>query len=96
MHMNEQVIRARDSRIRTVVVGFGEFILRRKRAAIALLVILPLLTTGDAEVFVLNAVGLAVGALLLCRLTGFRCRAKETRAMQKTKLRIARRTRWQR
>ena len=96
MHINEQVIQAKDSRIRTVMVGFGEFILRRKRGAIALLVIGPLLLTGDVEVFTLNAAGLALGALLLQRLARSKDGNQSARAIQTTKSRIARRTRWQR
>ena len=65
-----------------VVVRIGRFRRRRKRAAIALLVIAPLLLTGDGEVFVLNAVGLGFGALLLRRFARPRGRRRTGRARQ--------------
>ena len=52
-----------------VAVGLGRFLQRRKRAAVALLVIAPLLLTGDVEIFAMNLVGLGFGALLLRRFT---------------------------
>ena len=64
-----------------VVVRLGRFLRRRKRAAIALLVIAPLLLTGDVEVFVLNMVGLGFGALLLRRFT--RSRDRKQAAMER-------------
>ena len=68
-----------------VVVRLGRFLRRRKRAAIALLVIGPLLLTGDVEVFVLNAVGLGFGALLLRRFIKAQGQADRTgRAQQAT------------
>ena len=55
-----------------VVVGFA---VRRKRltvaAVVALLLIGPLALTGDGEVFVLNALGLGIAALIVRRLARF-------------------------
>ena len=54
------------------VVGFA---VRRRRmtvaVAVALLLVVPLALTGDGEVFVLNAVGLGIAALIVRRLTRF-------------------------
>ena len=66
MHAKERVLK-----VIGVVIKAGGFIRRHKRASIAVLValllVVPLLLTGDGEVFVLNAVGLGFGALLLRR-----------------------------
>ena len=66
MHVKERVLK-----VTGVVVKAGGFIRRHKRASIAVLValllVVPLLLTGDGEVFVVNAVGLGFGALLLRR-----------------------------
>ncbi len=66
MHVKERVLK-----VTGVVVKAGGFIRRHKRASIAVLVALllgvPLLLTGDREVFVVNAVGLGFGALALRR-----------------------------
>ena len=66
MHAKERVLK-----VIGVVVKAGGLIRRHKRASIAVLVALllgvPLLLTGDGEVFVLNAIGLGFGALLLRR-----------------------------
>ena len=55
-----------------VVVGFA---VRRRRmtvtVVVALLLVVPLALTGDGEVFVLNAVGLGIAALIVRRLTRF-------------------------
>ena len=55
-----------------VVVGFA---VRRKRltvaSVVALLLIGPLALTGDGEVFVLNALGLGIAALIVRRLARF-------------------------
>ena len=64
MHVEQQVKQG-VSRVAGTVVRLKEIALRRKRAAIALLVLGPLLLTGDAEVFVLNGIGLAVAALVI-------------------------------
>ncbi len=64
MHV-EQHIKHGATRVAGTVVRLKEFALRRKRAAIALLVIGPLLLTGDVEVFVLNGIGLAIAALVI-------------------------------
>ena len=53
MHTKERVQR---------VMGF---IWRRKRAAIALLLVGPLVTGSGHEVFALNAVGLGIGAMIV-------------------------------
>ena len=54
------------------VVGFA---MRRRRmtvtVVVALLLVVPLALTGDGEVFVLNAVGLGIAALIVRRLTRF-------------------------
>ena len=54
------------------VVGFA---MRRRRLSVAvivtLLLVVPLALTGDGEVFVLNAVGLGIAALIVRRLTRF-------------------------
>ena len=77
MHVKEET-----PKVMGVVVRLGRFLRRRKRAAIALLVIAPLLLTGDGEVFVLNAVGLGFGALLLRRFARPRGRRRTGRARQ--------------
>ena len=55
-----------------VVVGFA---VRRRRmtvtVVVALLLVVPLALTGDGEVFVLNAVGLGIAALVVRRLARF-------------------------
>ena len=55
-----------------VVVGFA---VRRRRmtvtVVVALLLVVPLALTGDGEVFVLNAVGIGIAALIVRRLTRF-------------------------
>ena len=69
MHVKD--IQATVPKVRGVAVGFGGFLRRRKRLTVAVVVaallLVPLLLTGDGEVFVLNAVGLGFGALLLRR-----------------------------
>ena len=54
------------------VVGFA---MRRRRLSVAVvivaLLVVPLALTGDGEVFVLNAVGLGIAALIVRRLTRF-------------------------
>ena len=77
MHVKEGV-----SKVMGVVVRLGRFLRRRKRAAIALLVIAPLPLTGDVEIFVLNLVGLGFGALLLRRFTRSRDRRQAVRTQQ--------------
>ena len=66
MHGKERV-----GRVRAVAVGLGGFIGRHKRVSIAVVVTLslaePLLLTDDGGLFVLNLVGLGIGALLLRR-----------------------------
>ena len=71
MHVKKRVIQASISQVRNRVVEVGGFIRRRKRMTIAViaaaLLMVPLLITRDGEVFVLNAIGLGFGALLLRR-----------------------------
>ena len=68
--MNVTDIKATVPKVAGVAVKAGGFIGRHERAsiagAVALLLFAPLLT-GDGELFVLNAVGLGLGALLLRR-----------------------------
>ena len=64
MHV-EQHVKQGVIRVAGTVVRLKDFALRRKRAAIALLVIGPLLMTGDLQVFVLNGIGLAIAALVI-------------------------------
>ena len=70
------------TKVMGVAVGFGGFLRRRKRAAVALLVIAPLLLTGDVEIFALNLVGLGFGALLLRRFTRSRDRNQAAQAQR--------------
>ena len=65
-----------------VAVGLGRFLRRRKRAAVALLVIAPLPLTGDVEIFALNLIGLGFGALLLRRFTRSRDGNQAAQAQQ--------------
>ena len=62
----------RVGRIVGAIVGFAA---SRKRiavaAVVALLLIGPLALTGDGEVFVLNALGLGIAALIVRRLARF-------------------------
>ena len=54
-----------------VVVGFA---MRRRRMTVTVVVallVVPLALTGDGEVFVLNAVGLGIAALIVRRLARF-------------------------
>ena len=60
MHMRE-----RSRRVLKAVVGIGRFLRRHKKAALALLLVGPLLTGAGYEVFVLNAIGLGIGALFV-------------------------------
>ena len=80
MHVRD--IQATVPRVMGIAVGFGGFLGRRKRAAIALLVTGPPLLTGDGEVFALNMVGLGFGALLLRRFTRSGGRNQATGAQQ--------------
>ena len=64
--------RKRAIRFIGAVIGFA---VRRRRLSVtvvvALLLVVPLALTGDGEVFVLNAVGLGIAALIVRRLTRF-------------------------
>ena len=64
MHV-EQNIKQGVSQVAAMLVRLKEFALRRKRAAIALLVIGPLMMTGDVQVFVLNGIGLAIAGSVI-------------------------------
>jgi len=58
-----------------VLKRFVGFVVRRRRlsvaVAVALLLIMPLALTGDGEVFVLNAAGIGIAALVVRRLARF-------------------------
>ena len=62
-------------RVRQVTRAVVGFAVRRKRLSVAvvvvLLLVIPLALTGDGEVFVLNAVGLGIAALIVRRLMRF-------------------------
>ena len=73
MHTKERVRR---------VMGF---VWRQKRAAIALLLVGPLVTGSGYEVFALNAVGLGIGALF------FRSRVRRRRQEREHRLWLERR-----
>ena len=81
MHGKERV-----TQVKGVTVGFSEFIRRHMRLTVAVVVaallVGPMLLAGDGEVFVLNAVGLGLGALLLRRLVRPRGRQRTGRAQQ--------------
>ena len=84
--MRVKDIQATVPKVRGVAVGFGGFLRRRKRLTVAVVVaallLAPLLLTGDGEVFVLNAVGLGFGALLLRRFAKPGGRRRTGRARQ--------------
>ena len=63
----------RVARIVGVVVGFAVRVGSESTVAVvvALLLIGPLALTGDGEVFVLNALGLGIAALIVRRLARF-------------------------
>ena len=97
MHVKEGI-----PKVMGVVVRLGRFLRRRKRLTVAVVVAAlllgPLLLTGDGEVFVLNAVGLGFGALLLRRFARPRggkraARAQEVAMERQTANTTARRTR---
>ena len=52
-------------RVLAAAVRIGRFLRRQKRAAIAMLVVAPLLTGMGLELFVLNLLGLGIGALFI-------------------------------
>ena len=60
MHTKE-----RGWRVLAAAVRIGRFLRRRKRLGIALLVVAPLLTGMGLELFVLNTIGLGIGALFI-------------------------------
>ena len=63
-------------RVRQVIGAVVGIVVRRRKLAVAvvvaLLLVVPLALTGDGEVFVLNALGICIAALILRRLVGFR------------------------
>ena len=67
--------------VKAAAVQAGGFLRRRKRLTVAV-VVAALLLTGDGELFVLNAVGLGLGALLLRRFTSPRGRQRTGRGQQ--------------
>ena len=89
MHVED--IRVTVPRVTGVAVRAGGFIRRRKRLKVAVVVAAllagPLVTT-DGELFVLNAVGLGLGALLLRRfaMTGGRKRTGQAKQMAQKQL----------
>ncbi len=60
MHTKE-----RGWRVLAAAVRIGRFLRRQKRAAIAVLVVAPLLTGMGLELFVLNLLGLGIGILFI-------------------------------
>ena len=62
-------------RVRQVIGAIVGIVVRRRRltvaVVIAVLLVVPLALTGDGEVFVLNAVGLGIAALIVRRLARF-------------------------
>ena len=84
--MRVKDIKATVPKVKGVALGFGGFFRRRKRltvpVVVAALLVGPLLLTGDGEVFVLNAVGLGFGALLLRRFAKPRGGKRTGRARQ--------------
>ena len=73
MHVKERVQR---------VLGA---IRRHKRAAVALLLVAPLLTGAGTELFALNTVGLGIGALILRRFTRPRGKAQTATQQRRTR-----------
>ena len=59
-------------RVRQVIGAVVGTVVRRRRITVAVviatLLVVPLALTGDVEVFVLNAVGLGIAALIIRRL----------------------------
>lgn len=62
-------------RVRQVIGAVVGTVVRRRRITVAVviatLLFVPLALTGDVEVFVLNAVGLGIAALIIRRLARF-------------------------
>ena len=81
------------TKVMGVAAGLGKFLRRRKRAAVALLVIAPLPLTGDVEIFALNLAGLGFGALLLRRFTRSRDGNQAAQAKRTAETTTQRRTR---
>ena len=93
MHVKD--IKAKVRRVAGVAVRAGGFVRRHKRLTIAVVVAALLfapLLTGDGELFVLNAVGLGLGALLLRRFIRPGGRKRTGRAQQAQRQRTAKAT----
>lgn len=62
-------------RVRQVIGAIVGIVVRCRRLTVAVviaaLLVVPLALTGDVEVFVLNAVGLGIAALIIRRLARF-------------------------
>ena len=62
-------------RVRQVIGAVVGLAVRRRRLSVAVVVVLllvvPLALTGDGEVFVLNAIGLGISAVIVRRLVRF-------------------------
>ena len=90
MHVKD--IKATVPRVKGLAAKAGGFIGRHKRltkaVVVAALLFAPLLT-GDGELFVLNAVGLGLGALLLRRFARPGGRQRTGRAQQAQRQRTA-------
>ena len=70
--MNLTKLRSQASRLKNYAAGVAGAVLRRRRltvVAVAGVLILTPLLTGDGEVFLLNMVGLGLAALILRRIT---------------------------
>ena len=60
MHEEDRVLKVAE-----MAANFGRLLWRRKRWGVALLVTAPLALTGSGELFVLNLLGLGIGALFI-------------------------------
>ena len=90
MHIKERV-----PQVLAAVAGTGRAIRRHRRRTVAtgaaLLLVAPLLTGSGVDGFAVNALGLAVGALMLRRFMGARNRKQAIQALRQSK--VERRTR---
>ena len=80
MHTKE-----RGWRVLAAAVRIGRFLRRRKRLGIALVVIAPLLLGMGIELFILNLLGLGIGALFI------RSQVRRRRQGRENRLRLERR-----
>ena len=85
MHMKERV-----PKVLAAVAGAMSTLRRHKRqtvaAGAALLLAGPLLTGSGVDAFTVNALGLAVGALMLRRFVGARNRKQAIQALRQAKV----------